>query len=68
MEKLTSAETLEELKEEIEKLVALVALAKEVEKKEIETKLSELRKVMDTEKLHQTGTKLLIFTEAKDIL
>lgn len=68
LEKLTSAETLEELKEEIEKLVALVALAKEVEKKEIETKLNELKKVMDTEKLHQTGTKLLIFTEAKDTL
>jgi hypothetical protein len=68
MEKLTSAETLEELKEEIEKLVELVALAKEVEKKEIETKLNELRKVMNDEKLHQTGTKLLIFTEAKDIL
>jgi superfamily II DNA or RNA helicase len=68
LEKLTSAETLEELKEEIEKLVELVALAKEVEKKEIETKLSELRKVMDDEKLHQTGTKLLIFTEAKDTL
>jgi len=68
LEKLTSAETLEELKEEIEKLAELVTLAKEVEKKEIETKLKELRKVMDTEKLHQTGTKLLIFTEAKDTL
>lgn len=68
LEKLTSAETLEELKDEIEKLIELVALAKEVEKKEIETKLSELRKVMEAEKLHQTGTKLLIFTEAKDTL
>lgn len=38
LEKLTSAETLEELKEEIIKLEELVALAKEVEKKEIETK------------------------------
>ncbi len=68
LEKLTSAETLEELKEEIEKLSELVVLAKEVEKKEIETKLNELRKVMDAEKLHQTGTKLLLFTESKDTL
>ena len=68
LEKLTSAETLEELKDEIEKLGELVALAKEVEKKEIETKLNELKKVMDEEKLHQTGTKLLIFTEARDTL
>jgi len=68
LEKLTSAETLEELKDEIEKLGELVTLAKEVEKKEIETKLNELKKVMDAEKLHQTGTKLLLFTEAKDTL
>ena len=33
LEKLTSAETLEELKDEIEKVGELVALAKEVEKK-----------------------------------
>jgi superfamily II DNA or RNA helicase len=68
LEKLTSAETLEELKDEIAKLEELVVLAKEVEKKEIETKLNELKKVMDAEKLHQTGTKLLIFTESKDTL
>jgi len=68
LEKLTSAETFEELKNEIEKLEELVALAKEVEKKEIETKLNELKKVIDAEKLHQTGTKLLIFTESKDTL
>ncbi|MEM3431623.1 MAG: helicase-related protein, partial [Candidatus Micrarchaeia archaeon] len=68
MEKLTSAETLEELKSEIEKLEELVALAKEVEKKEIETKLNELKKLMEAEKLHSTNTKLLIFTEFKDTL
>lgn len=68
LEKLTSAETLEELREEIEKLKELVALAKEVEKREIETKLNELKKVMDAEQLHQTEIKLLIFTEAKDTL
>jgi len=68
LEKLTSAETLEELKDEIEKLGELVALAKEVEKKEIETKLNELKKVIEAERLHQTKTKLLIFTEARDTL
>lgn len=68
LEKLTSAETLEELKEEIDKLGELVALAKEVEKKEIETKLTELKKVIDIEKLQETDTKLLIFTEARDTL
>ncbi|MGQ9638769.1 MAG: helicase-related protein, partial [Thermodesulfobacteriota bacterium] len=68
LEKLTSAETLEELKEEIGKLEELVAIAKEVEKKEVETKLNELKGVMDAENLQKTETKLLIFTESKDTL
>ncbi|MCX7918437.1 MAG: helicase-related protein [bacterium] len=68
LEKFTSAETLEELKVEIDKLAELVTLAKEAEKKEIETKLTELKTVMDVEKLQQTKTKLLIFTEARDTL
>ena len=68
MEKLSSAETLEEFKSEIEKLKELVELAKEVEKKEIETKLNELKRVMDEEKLHQSKTKLLVFTEFRDTL
>jgi superfamily II DNA or RNA helicase len=68
LEKLTSAETLEELKEEIEKLDELVLLAKEVEKQEIETKLNRLREVIEEERLRETGTKLLIFTESRDTL
>ena len=68
LEKLTSAETLDELKEEIGRLEELVAVAKGVEKKEVETKLRELRKVMDAENLHQSEIKLLIFTEARDTL
>jgi len=68
LEKLTSAETLEELKEEIEKLNELIKLAKEAEKKEIETKLVELKKVMDKERLGKNGEKLLIFTESRDTL
>lgn len=68
LDKLTSAETLEELKEEINKLDELVALAREVEKQEIETKLSRLREVIDDIKVRESGTKILIFTESKDTL
>lgn len=68
LEKLTSAESLEDLKDEIEKLEGIVILAREVEKKEIETKLNELRKVMESEKIKETKDKLLIFTEARDTL
>jgi SNF2 family DNA or RNA helicase len=68
LEKLTSAETLDELKDEIQIIENLVHLAKDVEKKEIETKLNELKKLMDEEKLIQTKTKLLIFTESRDTL
>ncbi len=68
LEKLTSAETLEELKEEIEKIEELITLAREVEKNEIETKLNELKKVMDAEKLKDSSIKLLIFTESKDTM
>jgi superfamily II DNA or RNA helicase len=66
--KMTSSRTLEELKEEIDKLEELIRLAKEVEKKEIETKLNELRNVMEIEKIKEKGEKLLIFTESKDTL
>jgi len=68
LEKLTSAETLEELKAEIDKLTELVLLAREVEKQEIETKLNRLREVIEDEKLRETGTKILIFTESRDTL
>jgi len=53
LEKLTSAEALEELKPEINKLEELVRLAKDVEKREIETKLNELKKVMEAEQVQQ---------------
>jgi len=68
LEKLSSAETLDELKEEIDKLNELIQLAKEAEKKEVETKLTELKKVMDQEKLGKNGEKLLIFSESRDTL
>jgi superfamily II DNA or RNA helicase len=66
--KLTSSRTLEELREEIDKLEELIRLAKEVEKKEIETKLNELRRVMEIEGLKEKKVKLLVFTESKDTL
>jgi hypothetical protein len=66
--KLTSSRTLEELREEIDKLEELIQLAKEVEKKEIETKLNELRRVMEIEGLKEKKVKLLVFTESKDTL
>ncbi|MBO3798318.1 MAG: helicase-related protein [Thermoproteota archaeon] len=68
LEKLSSAETLEELRDEIEKIEELIRLAREAEKKEIETKLVQLRKVMEEEKLSVNGEKLLIFTESRDTL
>ncbi len=68
VEKLTSSETLQELREEIEKLDRLIALARKAEKSGNETKLSELRKVVESEGLSSSGDKLLIFTEARDTL
>ena len=68
LEKLTSAETLEELQMEIDKLEELSALAREVEKKGVETKLNRLRELLDQEKLQHTDTKLLIFTESRETL
>jgi len=68
LEKLTSAETLEELHQEINKLEELLALAKEVEKKEIETKLTRLRELLEQENLQASGTKLLIFTESRETM
>jgi len=68
LEKLTSSESLPELKDEIEKLDELIELAKEAEKKEIETKLTQLKKVMDDQKIGKGQEKLLIFTESRDTL
>ena len=68
LEKLTDAETLEELEEEIAKLGELIQLAREVERRREETKLVRLREVIEDEKLRTTDTKLLIFTESRDTL
>ncbi len=68
LERLTAAETREELQEEIARLEELVRLARDVERREVETKLRELRKVMDNKQLQRTGEKLLIFTESRETL
>lgn len=66
--KLTSAETLDELKLEITNLEFLVKLAKEAEKQEIETKLNRLREVIEERKIKESKEKLLIFTESRDTM
>jgi superfamily II DNA or RNA helicase len=68
VEKLTSADTLQELKAEIEQLDRLISLARRTERSESETKLKELRKVIETEDIAGSGEKLLIFTESRDTL
>ncbi len=65
---LTAAETKEELEREIQELKELIRLATQAEKQEVETKLNELRKVLEDERIRQTGEKLLIFTESRDTL
>jgi superfamily II DNA or RNA helicase len=66
--RLTSADNMDELKFEIDALIRLVTLAKEVEKKEVESKLTELRTVMEERGLKKSRQKLLIFTESRDTL
>lgn len=68
LERLTSAETHDELQKEIDTLDELITLARQAEKQGIETKLGELRKVMECEEISQRREKLLIFTESRDTL
>ncbi len=68
LSRLTAAETREELEEEIRQLADLIRLAREAERHEVETKLNELRRVLDDEAIQRTGEKLLIFTESRDTL
>ncbi len=66
--KLTSAESLDELKIEINHLESLIKLAKTAEKQEIETKINCLREVLEDIKIRESQEKLLIFTESKDTM
>jgi len=68
VERLTAAETREELQIEINTLGELIRLAREAERHEVEAKLNELRKVITDQHIQQTGEKLLIFTESRETL
>jgi len=68
VERLTAAETREELQQEIELLEDLIQLARTAEKHEIETKLQQLQVVLADQRIQSTGEKLLIFTESRDTL
>ncbi len=65
---LSNAESPDELQEELKELRHLIDLAEQVARSGQETKLVELRKVLDSEQLRQKGEKLLIFTEAKETM
>jgi len=65
MEHLTIAKNIDEVKTEIEEVDKLIALAEEVKKQEVESKLRTLKdEILDT----LQDRKLLIFTEHKDTL
>jgi superfamily II DNA or RNA helicase len=68
LERLTAAETREELQHEIDQVGELIRLSRQVERIQVETKLTQLREVVESEQIRQTGEKLLIFTEARDTL
>ncbi|MCL6532393.1 MAG: DUF3883 domain-containing protein, partial [Armatimonadetes bacterium] len=68
LEKLTNATTQAELQQEVNTLRHLVQLAKKAEEQDIETKLKELREVLEELQLRGRDEKLLIFTESRDTL
>jgi superfamily II DNA or RNA helicase len=68
VERLTAAETREELQAEIEQLAELIRLAKEAERHGVETKLNKLREVIANGQIQRSGERLLIFTESRDTL
>ncbi len=68
VERLTAAETREELRAEIDTLTELIQLARQAERHEVETKLNELRETIQELNLLRTGEKLLIFTESRETL
>lgn len=68
LEGMTAAQTLEELREEIEELDELIRLAMEAEKAGEEAKVNELRKVVEERLRYHPDEKLIVFTEFKDTL
>ncbi len=66
--RFTVAQNIEELDNELAQLEELIELAKQVEARQPERKLQELKGVLQKLDIEQPGEKLLIFTEAKDTL
>ncbi|MFN3347276.1 MAG: helicase-related protein, partial [Candidatus Bipolaricaulaceae bacterium] len=66
--KLTTASTLEELREEISHLEELIALGRALEQAGVETKLQELQKLLSILRAQHPQEKLVVFTESRDTL
>ena len=68
LSKLTAARTLEELREEIQRLGQLIVLGQELERSHVETKLRELKRLLEDLHRNHPGEKLVLFTESRDTL
>lgn len=65
---LTAAENPDELRQEIAELEGLIKLAQRAEEAQVESKVEELRQVVDQYLRNDPNEKLLVFTEFKDTL
>ncbi|GBC99627.1 RNA polymerase-associated protein RapA [bacterium HR17] len=68
VESLSTAGSIAQLKDEIAELERLIGLAEKVVESGEETKLAELRKVLESEDVRGKGVKLLIFTESRETM
>ena len=68
IERLTAAATREELEREIAQLKDIVQLARQVERSGEETKLNQLKRLLDELAIGGTQEKLLVFTESRDTM
>jgi hypothetical protein len=68
LEGTTAARTPDELREEIQELDELIRLALDAERAGEETKMRELRRVVEERLRYHPDEKLLVFTEFKDTL
>ncbi len=68
VENLSTAGSIAELKNEIAELERLIGLAEKVIESGEETKIVELRKVVESEEVRNKGIKLLIFTESRETM
>lgn len=68
IERLTAAATRNELEAEIAQLDAVIQLARQVERSDEETKLAQLRQLLEGLALAGSSEKLLVFTESRDTM